>query len=245
MEAATAGVTPLLNVEPPAADPTTLKATEADPATPKATEADPSIAEAADPATPTATNMASPKSISKGKGRKGNNDNERGTEAATTGVPLSLNDEPVKKRQEKQKRNNEDKRKMEAATAGMTLSLDVEPPAADPTTSDKTEADPATPEATEADPSITEATEADPSIPKATEADPTIPDATEADLATPAAPTPSVRLSMNMDPVDAQGMEEQPKWGRMRVPRTMTPSSHKKKQRTWPHPTLKPLLPKK
>jgi hypothetical protein len=74
MEAATAGVTPLLNVEPPAADPTTPDATEADPATPKATEADPSIAKAADPATPTATNMASPKSISEGKGRKRNND---------------------------------------------------------------------------------------------------------------------------------------------------------------------------
>jgi hypothetical protein len=102
---------------------------------------------------------------------------------------------------------------MEAATAGVTLSLDVEPPAADPTTSDKTEADPATPEATEADPSITEATEADPSIPEATEADPTIPNATEADQATPAAPTPSVRPSTNMDPVDAQGMEEQPKEG--------------------------------
>ncbi len=57
MEAATAGVTPSLNVEPPAADPTTPKATEADPATPKATEADPSIAKAADPATPIATNM--------------------------------------------------------------------------------------------------------------------------------------------------------------------------------------------
>ncbi len=86
MEAATAGMTPSLNVEPPAADPTTPKATEADLATPKATEADPSIAKAADPATPTATNMASPKSISKGKGRKRNNDNEHGTEAATTGV---------------------------------------------------------------------------------------------------------------------------------------------------------------
>ncbi len=92
MEAATAGVTLLLNVEPPAADPTTPKATEADPATPKATEAVPSIAEAADPATPTTTNMASPKSISKGKGRKHNNDNKRGTEAATTGVPPLSND---------------------------------------------------------------------------------------------------------------------------------------------------------
>jgi hypothetical protein len=213
MEAATAGMTPSLNVEPPAADPTTPKATEADPATPKVTEADPSIAEAADPATPTVTNMASPKSISKGKGRKRNNDNEHGTEVATTGVPPLTNDEPIKKSQKKQKRNNEDKRKMKAATAGMTLSLDVEPPAADPTTSDKTEADPATPKATEADSSITKATEADPSIPEATEADPSIPNATEADPATPAVPTPSVRPSMNMDPVDAQGMEEQPKEG--------------------------------
>ncbi len=124
MEAATAGVTPSLNVEPPAVDPTTPEATEADPATPKATEADPSIAEAADPATPTATNMASPKSISKGKGRKCNNGNERGLEAATTGVPPSWNNEPVKKSQKKQKRNNKDKREMEAATAGVTLSLD-------------------------------------------------------------------------------------------------------------------------
>jgi hypothetical protein len=99
MEAATAGVKPSLNVEPPAADPTTPEATEADPATPKATEADPSIAKAVDPATPTATNMASPKSISKGKGQKRNNHNERGMEAATTGVSLSLNDEPVKKSQ--------------------------------------------------------------------------------------------------------------------------------------------------
>jgi hypothetical protein len=203
MEAAIAGVTPSLNVEPPAADATTSKATEADPATPKATEADPSIAKAEDPATPTATNMASPKSISKGIGQKRNIDNERGTEAATTGVPPSSNDEPVKKSQKKQERNNEDKRKMEAATAGVTLSLDVEPPAADPTTSNKTEADLATPEATEADPSIPEATEADPSIPDATQADP----------ATPAAPTPSVRPSTNMDPVDAQGMREQPKEG--------------------------------
>ncbi len=213
MEAATAGVTPSLNVEPPAADPTTPEATEADPATPNATEADPSIAESADPASSTATYMASPKSISKGKGRKRNNDNKRGTEAATTGMPPLSNDELVEKSQKKQKRNNEDKRKMEAATAGVTLSLDVEPPAADPTTSDKTEADPATPKATKADPSITEATEADPSIPKATEADPAILDATEADPATPAAPTPSVRPSTNMDPVDAQGMEEQPKEG--------------------------------
>ncbi len=46
-----------------------------------------------------------------------------------------------------------------------------------------------------------------------TEADPSIPDVTEADPATPAAPTPSMRLSTNMDPVDAQGMEEQPKEG--------------------------------
>ncbi len=213
MEGATAGMTPSLNVEPPAADPTTPEATEADPATPKATEADPSIANAADPATPTATNMASPKSISKGKRRKHNNNNEGGTEAATTGMPLLSNDEPVRKSQKKQKRNNEDKRKMEAATAGVTMSLDVEPPAADPTTSEKTEADPATPEATEADPSITKATEADPSIPEATEADPSIPDATKADPATPAAPMPSMRPSTNMDPVDAQGMEEQPKEG--------------------------------
>ena len=40
MEAASASITPSLNVEPPAADPTTPKATEADLATPKATEAD-------------------------------------------------------------------------------------------------------------------------------------------------------------------------------------------------------------
>ncbi len=213
MEAATAGVTPSLNVEPPAADLTTPKVTEANPATPKATEADPSIAKAADPATPTTTNMASPKSISKGKGRKRINDNERGTEAATTGVPLSSNTELVEKSKKKQKRNNEDKHKMEAATAGVTLSLDIEPPAADPTTSDKTEADPATPEATEAKPSITKATEADPSIPEATEADPSIPDATEADPVTPATPMPSAQPSTNMDPVDAQGMEEQPKEG--------------------------------
>jgi hypothetical protein len=61
------------------------------------TEADPSIDKAADPATPTATNMASPKSISKGKGRKRNNNNEHGTEVATTGVPPSSNNEPVEK----------------------------------------------------------------------------------------------------------------------------------------------------
>ena len=86
MEAASAGVTPSLNLEAPAADLTTPEATEANLATPKATEADLSIVKAADPATLTATNMASPKSISKGKGRKRNNDNEHGTEAATTGV---------------------------------------------------------------------------------------------------------------------------------------------------------------
>ncbi len=204
---------PSLNVELPAADPTTPEATEADPATPKATEADPPIAKAADPATPTMTSMASPKSVSKGKGRKRNNNNKRGTEAAITGVPPLLNDEPIKKSQKKQKRNNKDKRKMEAATAGVTLSLDVKPPAADPTTSDKTEADPATPKATEADPSIIKATEVDPSIPEATEADPSIPNATEANPATPAVPTPSVRPSTNMDSVDAQGMEELPKVG--------------------------------
>jgi hypothetical protein len=128
-------------------------------------------------------------------------------------VPPSLNNEPIKKSKKKQKRNNEDKCEMEAATAGMMLSLDVEPPAADPTTSDKTEADPATPKVTEADPSITEATEADLSIPKATEADPSIPEVTEADPATPAVPMPSVRPSTNMDLIDAQGMEEQPKEG--------------------------------
>jgi hypothetical protein len=118
-----------------------------------------------------------------------------------------------KAKKNRSEHNNEDKREMEAATAGVTPSLDVGLPAADPTTSDKTEADQATPKATEADPSITKATEADPSIPKATEADPSIPDATEADPATPAKPTPSVRPSTNMDPVDAQGTEEQPKEG--------------------------------
>jgi hypothetical protein len=251
-EVATAGVPPLSNNNPinaqAEADPATPKATEADPsiakvanpatptatniaspksiskgkgrkrkndnkrpATPKATEADLSIAEAADPATPITTDIASPKSISKGKGRKRKNDNDRGTEAATAGMPPLSNEEPVdaqtltteEKSHKKPKHNNDDKGGMEAATAGVTLSLDVEPPTADPTTPEATEAYPATPKATEADPSIREATEADPPIPDATKADP----------ATPAVRTPSVRPSTNMDPVDAQGMEEQQKEG--------------------------------